>query len=148
MKIAKALKVKNRLAGDIRRLEQIVSRENSRKADEFDRDKVIKYLSELTDTREELILLKTKIQRKTAPIADKLIRLAELKGEIEFFQSLNPTEGIIYSDAGYGNPQKEVVYKAYYNRDAIDESIVIFQNEIAELQDEVDEYNATTDIYS
>ena len=147
MKIAKALKVKNRLAGEVRRLEEIVRRENSRKASEFNKDKVASKLEELTDVRVELIQLKAKIQRKTAPIADKLIRLAELKGEIEFFQSLDTKEGT-FAENQYSNPVREVEFKAYYNRDAIDDIVVNLQNQIAELQDEVDEYNATTDIYS
>lgn len=147
MKIAKALKIKNRLAGEVRRLEEIVRRENSRKVSEFNKDKVASKLVELTDVRVELIQLKAKIQRKTAPIADKLIRLAELKGEIEFFQSLDTKEGT-FAENQYSNPVREVEFKAYYNRDAIDDIVVDLQNQIAELQDEVDEYNATTDIYS
>lgn len=147
MKIAKALKVKNRLAGEVRRLEEIVLRENSRKASEFNKNKVASKLEDLTDVRVELIQLKALIQRKTAPIADKLIRLAELKGEIEFFQSLETKEGT-FAENHYANPVREVEFKTYYNRDAIDDIVVDLQNQIAELQDEVDEYNATTDIYS
>ena len=144
MKLVKALKLKNRLAGNIARTQALIERENSQPEKTYNHEKVTLLVNNLFNDRNELIELKAKIQVKTAPIAHKLIRLAELKGEITWFQELNCREGEVKQ--GYGSEKDTIVYKAYYNQNSIDETVQSLQEEIDGLQDEVDEYNAITSI--
>ena len=79
MKIAKALKLKNRLAGELNRIKGLIERENSRLEKSFDFEKMENLSKSFYETKADLIQLKAKIQMKTAPIAEKLIAMAEAK---------------------------------------------------------------------
>jgi hypothetical protein len=144
MKLVKALKLKNRLAGNIARTQALIERENSQPEKTYNHEKITLLVDNLFNDRNELIELKAKIQVKTAPIAHKLIKLAELKGEITWFQELNCREGEF--NQGYGAEKDIIVYKAYYNQDTIDQMVGTIQEQIDELQDEIDDYNATKSI--
>jgi hypothetical protein len=95
---------------------------------------------------DELISLKAKIQKATAPIAEKLIELAELKGEISFYQSLNTKSGIVERDNWDNDKVVTEEWKAYFDQDAVDDILRTIQTKIENLQDEIDEYNASTSI--
>lgn len=146
MKIAKALKVKNRLAGEIAGLEGIIRRENSRRDDNPSQVNVQEQLQKLASKRQELIDLKGGIAVATAPIASKLARLSEIKSGINFLTSLPTREG----EELVGTLTKESVLKykwtAFINREEADKIIVQLQEEINTLQDEIDEFNAITNI--
>lgn len=147
MKIAKALKIKNRLAGELNRIKGLIERENSQLLENFNENKVKELAESFYNTKADLIQLKAKIQMKTAPIAEKLIAIAEAKDEMSFFQSLDTRDGeSIVNITRYGAEPKKVVYKAYYTQDDVDAKIVEIQAQIDKLQDEIDEHNATTSI--
>lgn len=148
MKIAKALKVKNRLAGELNRIKNLIQRDNSKPEyanPGFDRIKMEELAESFYKTKNELIKLKAKIQKKTAPIADKLIAIAEAKDEIEFFKSLDTRAGIEVVHT-FGKESKNVLYHAFYTQGDVDQKLVEIQNQIDTLQDEIDEYNASTSI--
>ena len=64
MKIAKALKLKNRLAGELNRIKGLIERENSRLEKSFDSEKMENLSKSFYETKANLIQLKAKIQMK------------------------------------------------------------------------------------
>lgn len=146
MKITKALKLKNRLAGEISGLQGVISRENSRRDDNPSKVDVSSEFEKLNSKRKELIDLKGRIARATAPIAPKLAELSELKSSITFVSGLPTREG----EELVGTLSKESVLKykwtAFMNRERVDKEVVKLQESINSLQDEIDEFNATTDV--
>lgn len=145
MKIAKALKIKNRLAGELNRIKALIERENSQLLANFNENKMKELSESFYNTKADLIRLKAKIQMKTAPISEKLIAIAETKDEMSFFQSLDTKDGESIVTR-YGTEPNTIVYKAYYTQDDVDKKVVEIQAQIDNLQDEIDEYNATTSI--
>ena len=145
MKIAKALKLKNRLAGELNRIKGLIERENSRLEKSFDSEKMENLSKSFYETKANLIQLKAKIQMKTAPIAEKLIAMAEAKDEMKFFQSLPTTDGEV-EKSHYSGDKPILVYKAHYTQNDVDNKVIEIQAQIDALQDEIDEYNASTSI--
>lgn len=145
MKIAKALKIKNRLAGELNRIKGLIERENSQLLANFNEYKMKELSESFYNTKADLIRLKAKIQMKTAPISEKLIAIAEAKDEMSFFQSLDTKDGE-FIVTRYGVEPNTTVYKAHYTQDDVDKKVVEIQAQIDNLQDEIDEYNATTSI--
>lgn len=146
MKIAKALKVKNRLAGEVASLQEIFKRENSRRSDnpsKVDSEEVLKNLSE---KRSDLIDLKGRISVASAKIAHKLVGLFELKLEKNFLASLPTREGEEVTFVGRDQEKLVHVWQAYVNREKLDKLLTKAQDQINSLQDEIDAYNGCTDV--
>src|SRR5438045_695766 len=90
MKIAKALKLKNQLAGDIAQLKELLAKQNSRSTKQkFDYENR-EVLTRLRAKIDELIKVKAAVAAANAEIYDKIFRLAELKGLVATLTSLYP----------------------------------------------------------
>jgi len=146
MKLSQALKVKNRLAGEVSRLNQILQRENSRRNDNqstVDREAV---WMEIQKTSEELGVLKGRISQANVSIYPKLERMGELKARIAFINSLPKRQG---EEVQFiGRDQEKLVYNwdVCIGQERADALVVELQKQIEVLQDEVDAFNATTEI--
>lgn len=146
MKIHKALKVKNRLAGELARLQEIFKRENSRRCDNpstVDREKVFQ---DIQTTASNLSGIKASIARANTGICGKLQELSQAKADINFLNSLPCREGEEITFVG--RDQEKLTYKwtAHLNREAIDKLVSAQQGVINNLQDEIDTYNAETEV--
>jgi hypothetical protein len=145
MNIAKALKIKNRLVGQITKKQEIIKRENSRRNDSLSTVDVSVEISEWNKLREELIDLKTKISTASVPILNKIIELAELKTTVIFYRCLNTREGT--EKIAYGQTNVvDYVWVAEVNTQAQDAKISELETKISELQDDIDNFNAVTSI--
>lgn len=144
MNISKALKVKNRLAGEVSKLQDIVRRENSRRNDNTSSIEVEKTYEDLKNTLNLLVSLKASISRASSPIADKLSRLSELKNHINWLSSIPTSEGEEKISYGHSADIYTYTWKAFLNREQLDGEIEKNQTEINLLQDEIDEFNAKT----
>lgn len=146
MKLSQALKIKNRLAGEVARLNQILHRENSRRNDsqsKVDRESI---WQQALKTSEELGALKGRIATANVGIYSKLERMGEIKARIAFINSLPKRTGEeIVPLHGDREPLK-YTWDSYITQEKADEMVVELQKQIQELQDEVDAYNATTEI--
>jgi len=145
MNIAKALKVKNRLVGEVAKLQEIVRRENSRRNDNTSKVDVAKTVETLNTTREKLIQLKAAIATASAPVSVKLANLSETKSFINWLATLPTRDG----DEKVAHGTKEVetyTWKAHFTRQALDDLLGTEQKKVETLQDEVDEYNAKTQV--
>jgi hypothetical protein len=153
--LSHALKHKNRLAGEVARLREIVQRENSRKESQAVRADVRAAFDENVNRSRELAAFKGAIAAANAGItgADlgiygKLNLQAELRGLIAFIKALNTREGEVVEQVGFLSRDEAIrtVFIAVITRDEVDRLTVAFQNEIERLQDEIDEFNAITRI--
>lgn len=148
VKLARALKEKNRLVGEVNRLKKLFERENSRLDDSkstIDRQKV---WDDLTAATNKLVQIKASIFLANAGIYEKIIRMGELKALAQWITCVPNSEdsqqvpvrgenGIVY---------KEVKRSSFLNQERTDDKVVETQNEIAALQDEIDEFNATVTV--
>lgn len=153
--LSQALKHKNRLAGDVARLREIVQRENSRKESQPARADVRAAFDENVARSRELAAFKGAIAAANAGVtgADrgiygKLNLQAELRGLITFIKALNTKEGEDVERVGFLSRDEAIrtVFVAIITRDEVDRLTVAYQTEIERLQDEIDEFNATTRI--
>jgi len=148
VKLARALKEKNRLVGEVNRLKKLFERENSRSEDTkstIDRQKVWDDLDAATD---KLIKTKGAIYYANSGIYEKIIRMGELKSLAQWIGMVPNSEdsqqvpmrgenGIVY---------KEVKKTAFLNQERADNKVVETKNAIAALQDDIDEWNATVTV--
>jgi len=146
MKLNKALKVKNRLIGELNRTRQLIRTENSRRSDSVSKFDLSELQGNLIKLENKFIDLKTKIAEATAPISRQLTKLTFLKDNINFYNTIPTRKGV--EKVAYGNSStiEEYTWTAYFDKESIEAFVSDFQKEIDELQDEVDEFNAKTDI--
>jgi hypothetical protein len=153
--LAQALKHKNRLAGEITRAREIVQRENSHKESQAARADVRAVFDQCVAQSRELAAFKSAIAAANAGVVSgdlgiygKLNLQAELRGLIAFMKGLNTKEGEEVERVGFLTRDEAVrtVYVVTIARDEVDRLIASFQLEIELLQDEIDEFNATTRI--
>jgi hypothetical protein len=146
MNLAQALKQKNRLAGEINRQQQILQRENARRSDStssVDRQAVLDKILELSTQLGEL---KAKIAKANVGIYPAIERMAEFKSLIGFFQTLNKRVGEEIVFVGRDNEKLTYKWDSLVTQESTDARVAELQAKINALQDEVDTYNATTQI--
>jgi hypothetical protein len=145
MNLSQALKQKNRLAGELVRHQQILLRENSKRSDSVstvDRYTIWLKIQEISD---ELGVLKGKISTANIGIYPLIERMAELKSRIAYVASLPKREG---EEKVMGYQTETLTYKwdSFINQEKSDKLTFELQEKINELQDKIDNYNATTNI--
>lgn len=146
MNIAQALKHKNRLSGELNRIKNLIVKNNSVRTDKKTKVNIGHLFRELSEVRDELIDLKGKINVATAPIAGKLAKLAEMKSEISWYDSIPSREGKVTETIGYRGDSAEVEYETHLTEVDIEDCKKVTQETINKLQDQIDEYNYTTKI--
>lgn len=146
MKIHKALKVKNRLAGEVVALQEIFKRENSRRSDNTSQVNVENIFLQLEEKRTELFKLKGSIAQATAPITPLLAELEESKSEKNFFSGMPTRDGEELISQGIGNQPLKYTWSAWINRSELDLKLASLQDKINTLQDSIDEFNSRTDV--
>ena len=153
MKLAKALKVKNRLVGELNQLKMELQRENSRRNDNPSKVDCKTLYIEIETKRDDLISLKAAIcsanagsSNKEAGIYQKIDKMSELKSFINFLAGLPKREGEELTLIGANREKLTYQWTAFINQERADAITKELQLEINRLQDEVDEYNAVTDV--
>lgn len=145
MNIVNGLKAKARILARINQIETIISTGNRRSVKStvpvID---VPGLLAEHNRLSKELVEIKTKLAAANVGIASKLHKMESLKSFMRFLESIPTNEGVEYQSR-YGDPIEET-FTCQYRQDVKNSDIVNYQNEINQLQDEVDSYNASTQI--
>lgn len=140
MSIAKAMKHKNRVAQRISRVSSDISSYNSfLSLNEREVDVAI-LIQMRHDLVEHLIALKTAIHRASEPVREKIFRLAELKGTIQFYRGLSTTHG----KSQTWNSEDAVEYDAVLRKKDVDAIVANLEAEVDSIQDSLDEFNAST----
>jgi len=135
--LAKALSIKNRLAGRLAQARSNVEAYNSVLAGqesvvvrlEFDR-----FLA----FQEGIVAVKAAIQRANAPIYDDVLRVAEKKALLQMLNGLSTKSG---AEPGYGGV--EFRYTAAIPKPEVLEMVRRIEAEIDRLQDRLNQFNAT-----
>ena len=142
--MARALKEKNRVAGRLAKARELVARENSR-------DKNVPRGIDVSETyalaqtlRDRLVAIKTAIAEANGPIVSKIIELDEVKAEISYLNGLDVKEGKFVS-GNYGT-RIETELEAVIRQPQVLDEVTALQARADRLQDELDEFNATTKI--
>lgn len=133
--LAKALKLKNRLAGRLAKTTSTISLYNSvleghKEVNVLDLDKQRAELSE------SLVDLKTAIYEANKGIYRFINQMSEKKSEIDFLNSLQTRNGV---EPGYG---ENTHYVAAIKKVDVDKRVKLLEKEIDDLQDQIDRYNA------
>jgi hypothetical protein len=142
MNLAKALKVKNKKLAEYNKTLQKVMAYNSYDVTSK-KDYNAKTLLDLAETQlQEYVLFKTAIHTASQPVRDKIFLIGELKSLLNRIQNLSTTEGV-YKDryAPEGS-----TFACDINQLEKDAKIEALEAGIEKLQDELDYFNATTEI--
>ena len=146
MKIAKALKEKNKFLRELGKLLTKVQKNNS----------VIEGKTRAYSSKEmfiqanlkilELVELKTKISLANEPIQSKIYKLSELKSLVSIIKELSTEEGPQESSHSWEDTNKVFIYNSEIKTVEKDEMVQNIENEIEKIQEELDIYNHTTEI--
>jgi len=146
MKIAKALKMKNQLAGEVAQLKELLAKQNSRSTKQkFDYDNR-EVLTRLRAKLAELVKVKAAIAAANAEVYDKIFRLAELKGLVVTLTALDTKAGVFHEGRGFGEAAYETEYVAQLSKVDVDNLVAESNAEIQGLQDTLDEFNFTRSV--
>lgn len=143
MKIAKALKLKNQLAGEVAQLKELLAKQNVRSTKQkFDYDNR-EVLARLQTKVQELVKIKTAIAVANVEAYEKIFRMAELKGLATTLTGLETKAGVFHEAGRYGEAGYEVEYVAQIGKVDADKQVAALKDEIQALQDALDEFNFT-----
>jgi hypothetical protein len=140
--LAKALKLKNRLAGRVTKLTTDIQTYNSVQQGAESVDVRAEY-EQRTELVARLTALKYAIFRANLPVQKTIFELAERKAEVALLTEL-PTKHGTYKE-GYPTAG-EVTYVAHLRKAEVDELVARLENEIDRLQDQLDGFNLETRI--
>lgn len=155
MNIAQALKAKNRIVGEMNKQFSFIAKHNvaSKKAGANAQTKTIgvtpdavqSAFSSYLELSQKLIEVKTAIQTASAPIAGKLVALAETKSLLSQVNGI-PVKEEVTIEGGYGKETYEVEHTSAITEKAQISKAEELQTAINNLQDEIDAFNATTQV--
>ena len=142
--IARALKEKNRVAGRLAKARDLVNKENS-KDKKVPRGINVSEIYALAKVlRDRLIAIKSAIAEANEPIVSKIIELDEIKSEIAYLNGLNVKEGK-FIETNYGS-RIELEIDVIISKQEVLDAVAALQARADQLQDELDEFNASTRI--
>jgi hypothetical protein len=147
MNIAKALKVKSRLVGDLQKAQALFARENSRRDDNVSKLDVPALWNEVTELTNKVVALKSAISLASANAQPLLVKLAEFKARINFLNSIQTKEGVETTTISYSSEvTKDYTWSVFKNSEEIRLLVKGTEQEIDNLQDQIDTYNAITQV--
>ena len=120
MKLTKALKLKNQLAGEITELKERLTKQNSRAATipfDYNTTEVLKSLHERID---RLVTVKAAIASANAAQYARIFRLAELKGLVALLKVLDVRHGVFKEAGNYTQSALEIEYIAQLKKAEVD----------------------------
>lgn len=143
LSLSKALKFKNRIAGELANLRNVLKRDNSRPETKPLRSDLAAVIAQANAKQEDLIAIKSALAAANIGIYPRLAQLEEAKAQIAFLSSLPVQEGEMQVGGSYGAAATKVTFVAFLNQGDIDAHIQGCQKIANEAQDAIDEYNAT-----
>lgn len=139
--LAKALKLKNRLAGRLAKVDSDLENYNSVLAGSDQPDIRAIYEGRRALVA-QLIELKVAINAANQPIQRTIFRLGELKSEIALLGKLSTKHGTVVE--GYAGVQTQ--YVAHFRKADVDRRVRELEVEVDRLQEELDAFNYRTTI--
>lgn len=140
--LAKALKLKNRQVQNITALKEIIAKYNSGIEGNTRPFDIKETLKSYEQAIERLVAIKSAIQIANVPITPLVFEMAELRGMVAFLKILNTQAGkAVCSYQG-----DMATYDAVIDASEAASLIERLETRLDTLQDEVDRFNATTQI--
>jgi hypothetical protein len=136
--LAKALKVKNRLAGRLAKVQADIQAFNSVPEGQAEQVHVPALMAVRDELVEALVGLKTAINDANREVQRDIYALAEGKATAQFLGGLNTRHGL--QPAVYPNTT-EVRYVAALKKADVDALVARLEKEIDRLQDKLDQFN-------
>jgi hypothetical protein len=142
MNVKQALKVKNKLVGDIKECYRIIQTQNSIEEGNPRRYSVKEKIAEIAQLTDELVQLKAQLHRANAPVYEKIFQMAEIKGIIKELKKMDVSEG--KQDSRYGS----VVSVKEVEVNVVERDVIIkeYEAHVEKLQNELDIHNSNTNI--
>ena len=138
----KALKLKNKLSGEIRKIADRIRNNNSYKETNKPSYESTKLLEEYDLKVVELINLKTAINKGNINIFNIITELGEVKSKITILTGMSTQTGS--HSTGYGGNQNEHIYVSLISEIQKNNMISELETKVEELQDKIDFYNINT----
>lgn len=136
--LAKALKVKNRLAGRLAKVQADVQAYNSVPEGQADQVDVLALVKVREDLVEALVGLKTAVNEANREVQRDIYDLAEKKAAVQFLHGVNTRHGVqpaVYPNTG------EINYVAALKKADVDARVAQLEKDIDRLQDRLDHFN-------
>lgn len=140
--LAKALKLKNRLAGRLAKVTSDIKTYNSVLIEQAGKVNVVLLVTQRNDLVNALKEVKVAIYKANVPIIDKIFDLGEYKANVEFVNSLSTTQGKVKDVYG----QTEVEYSCTLDKSSVDLTRAANEKAIDAAQDALDTFNYSTKI--
>lgn len=137
--LAKALKLKNRLAGRLSKVQEDISTYNSVLKEQVGKVDIPACVKLRDQIQESLIGLKTKIILANGEIQETLIRMGETKSKLTFLEMIPVRDG----QERHGYQNTEITWVAAISKADIDSERKKLESEIDSMQDKVDTFNHT-----
>ena len=144
MNIKQALKLKNKLIKSISENTKLLQQYNTVEVGNPRPYSSTVLMVEISKATNELIALKSKIHRANAPMFEKIFEMSELKSAIKGLQKMECTEG--KSNRERFRMESELVLTSEISLVVRNGKIKNMEERIEYLQDEMDVFNATTEI--
>ena len=143
MKLAKALKLKNKKLKEYKSTLMKVIQHNSYDVDNKSIYDATNLYNEAVELLKDYLELKTAIHTSSEPIRFKIFQLGEVKSLLNAINGLDTKSGV------YKEGYREVTLRTYESSITEEEKslkVKTLENTIELLQDEIDTFNATTDL--
>lgn len=137
--LAKALKLKNRLAGRLNKIQQDIATYNSVLSEQSGKVDVPELLKQREQIAENLIFLKTKIIASNAEIQGDIIRQGELKAKLTWLSIIDTRDG----NERHGYQNTDITWIATLKKNDVDKETRKLESEIDAIQDRLDNFNHT-----
>jgi hypothetical protein len=144
--LAQALKQRKRLAQRIGQIDQRIGKNNSVPQGNVRDASPRELLAERARLVDQLVAVKMAVLRGNDGIQEKVLRIAEIKGEITLLNGLDTKHGQQDSPAVVWRQGPPVVYDAELKQPEVDERVRALEAQIDAIQEEIDRYNYTTRI--
>ena len=144
--LAKALSIKNRLAGRLSQAKTTIETYNSVLASQKGKDgragvDVRAEFERYRMIQEGLVVVKAAVQRANSPIYEDVLRLGEKKAVLQMLAGLNTKHG---SEPGYNGA--EYRFEATILKPEALEMVRRIEAEVDKIQDKLNHFNATTTV--
>jgi hypothetical protein len=142
MNIKQALKLKNKLVANIKECYTVIQTQNSIEKGNPRRYSIAAKLDEVMKYTNELVEIKRQIHNANQPVFEKIFLMAELKGMVKELKKMSVEEGKQSDRYSMNSSEKEVEITVLER----DRRVKELEATIEKLQDELDTFNAVTEI--
>ena len=144
--LARALKEKNRIAGRLHYLQELVRKENRKIQDSPRKLSPADLAAEAERLSEQLIAVKTVIAEANAGIVGTIVELEEVKSLLAFFREVPAADDLEILEGRFGSQRTIVEWDGAMDKSTLLAKRGELQERADALQDKLDEYNIRTKV--